>query len=96
MNSMSAQDLAHRPARAQVRRHARVPGARSVIQHQCFAFSRRTAMACPAASSHVPDCQPPTVNRRYLLSVLVDEPAEDPGQSQEMLNRTVAAMTESP
>ena len=27
-------------------------------------------------------CQPPTVNSRYLLSVLVDEPAEDPGQAR--------------
>ncbi len=60
----------------------RVPGTRSVNSHQRFAFSRRTAVACPAASSHVPDCQPPTVNRCYLLSVLVDEPAEDPGQAR--------------
>jgi predicted exporter len=37
-----------------------------------------------------------TMNRRYLLSVLVDESAEDPGQAREMLNRTVAVMTESP
>jgi hypothetical protein len=27
-------------------------------------------------------CQPPTVNGRHLLSVLVDEPAEDPGQAR--------------
>ena len=59
-----------------------VPGTRSVNSHHRFAFSRRTAVACPAASSHVPDCRPPTVNRRYLLSVLVDEPAEDPGQAR--------------
>jgi hypothetical protein len=32
-----------------------------------------------AAAMH---CQPPTVNGRYLLSVLVDESAEDPGQAR--------------
>ena len=69
----------------------RVPGTRSVNSHQHFAFSRHTAVACAAASSHASDCQPPAVNRRYLLSVLVDETAEDPRASQEMLNRTVAA-----
>jgi hypothetical protein len=36
------------------------------------------------------------MNRRYLLSVLVDEPDEDHRASPDTLNRTVAALTESP
>jgi hypothetical protein len=36
------------------------------------------------------------MNRCHLLSVLVDEPAEDHRASPDMLNRTVAAMTEPP
>ena len=46
--------------------------------------------------SRVSDGQLPAMNRRHLLSVLVDEPAEDHRASPDMLNRTVAAMTESP
>jgi len=48
--------------------------------HQRFAFSRHTAVACPVASSHVSDSQPPAMNRRYLLFVLVDEPVRIPGE----------------
>ena len=40
--------------------------------------------------------QLPAMNRCHLLSVLVDEPAEDHRASPDTLNRTVAAMTESP
>ena len=37
-----------------------------------------------AAAMH---CQPPTVNGRYLLSVLVDGSAEDLGQARRRSNR---------
>jgi hypothetical protein len=36
------------------------------------------------------------MNRQSLLFVLVDEPAEDHRESPDTLNRTVAALTESP
>lgn len=46
--------------------------------------------------SRVPGGQLPAMNRCHLLSVLVDEPAGDHRASPDMLNRTVATMTESP